>query len=80
MVHILLLLAQEVRGDSVQAVAGQLVVALQGSEPSTVCGDDTAEDGAAQLVFLGAGPACALCLSVGALRALLCHAYLNDLP
>ena len=52
MVHILLLLAQEVRGDSVQAVAGQLVVALQGSEPS-LCEHDIAGDGAVQQSLSG---------------------------
>ena len=72
MVHILLLLAQEVRGDSVQAVAGQLVVALQGRGPS-LCAPNIAGDMAAQLAFLGAGAACALVLNIGALPVILCR-------
>ena len=77
--HILLLLAQEVRGDSVQAVAGQLVVALQGSEPS-LCEHDIAGDGAVQQSLLGAGPAWAPSHDIDALSALLCPAKPTALP
>ena len=70
MVHILLLLAQEVRGDSVQAVAGQLVVALQGSEPS-VCAHDIAGGRAAQ-----ARHACSIWTLVPRMPSLVTRSYM----